>query len=266
MFGYRRFKDFKLIVQKAIILFASIFFSPIEILNKWRGIPYFIKNWDLYRKLNNNSIFSIKFSDVYPVFNERFDSAGSAQGHYFFQDIWAAREVFHSGYKKHTDVGSRLDGFVSSLLTFCQVEYVDLRPLSCSIDGLVHKQGSILDLPFPDNSLESLSCLHVLEHIGLGRYGDPVDPQGYLTAADELTRVLSSGGQLILGVPIGRERVCFDAHRIFDPQTIVDTFNGLLLKKFDLIDDAGNSIINSASFSSARKCQYGCGLFIFEKK
>jgi hypothetical protein len=31
----------------------------------------------------------------------------------------------------------------------------------------------------PDGYCDSLSCLHALEHFGLGRYGDPIDPRGH---------------------------------------------------------------------------------------
>jgi len=110
-----------------------------------------------------------------------------------------------------------------------------------------------------------LSCLHVIEHIGLGRYGDPIDPDGHLKAAAELSRVLRSGGQLLLGTPVGRERLCFDAHRIFDPATIVAMLKPLVLLTFALIDDGGTTIQREASFEQARRCTYGCGLFLFEK-
>jgi SAM-dependent methyltransferase len=120
-------------------------------------------------------------------------------------------------------------------------------------------------MPFDDDSVPSLSSLHVIEHIGLGRYGDTVDPNGYLKAAAELCRVLAPGGRLLLGTPVGRERVCFDAHRVFDPETIVQAFEELVLAEFLLIDDAGRGVIAGASFEQARRCEYGCGLFVFEK-
>jgi SAM-dependent methyltransferase len=163
------------------------------------------------------------------------------------------------------DVASRLDGFVAHLLPFCHVTYVDLRPLTGTAPGLTFQQGSILDLPFAENSIISLSCLHVIEHVGLGRYGDPLMPDGYSVAAAELARVLKPGGTLYLGTPVGREHLCFDAHRVFDPLTIVECFSGLELVEFSLIDDAGFSVIPNAPFELARACNYGCGLFKFVK-
>jgi SAM-dependent methyltransferase len=120
-------------------------------------------------------------------------------------------------------------------------------------------------MPFKDGSIASLSSLHVIEHVGLGRYGDPVDPAGYLKAAAELSRVLAPGGRLLLSTPIGHERTCFDAHRVFDPQTVIQAFGNLALIEFSLIDDEGRRIIADATFDHARRCEYGCGLFVFQK-
>ena len=111
----------------------------------------------------------------------------------------------------------------------------------------------------------SLSCLHVIEHLGLGRYGDPVDPEAFRLGAAELCRVPTPGGHLLLGTPVGRERLCFDAHRVFDPATIVSAFADLTLAEFNLITDAGDIIQANASFDDARACTYGCGLFVFTR-
>lgn len=155
-------------------LFCFVLFDPLEVINNWRGIPYYIKNLRLYRKLNKNHPFG--FSWRYGLYTSfvRFGKEGAAGGHYFWQDIWAARYLFSNRIKMHVDVGSRLDGFIAHILPFCKVVYVDLRSLEGPIEGLEFKRGSILEMPFEDNSLMSLSCLQVIEHFGLGRYGDPV--------------------------------------------------------------------------------------------
>ena len=141
------------------------------------------------------------------------------------------------------------------ILPFCRVTYVDIRPLSNSVEGLTFRQGSLLSLPFPAASIDSLSCLHVLEHVGLWRDGDPVEPQAYRRAAAELSRVLAPGGQLLMGTPVGRQRLCFDSHRIFDPQTIRDAFPTLHLAQFSLIDDVGHTVHTHASFRTSPRLQ-----------
>ena len=196
---------------------------------------------------------------------DRFADAGSITFHYFFLDLWAASRLHDAGVRRHVDIGSRLDGFVAHILPFCDVVYVDVRPLRVRIPRLTFARGLLTELPFATESVRSLSCLHVLEHVGLGRYGDPIEPDGYVRAAAEVARVLGRGGTLLFGTPVGRERVCFDAHRVFDPETIVRLFSGLRLVEFSLIDDAGHWHSEGASFDIARACNYGCGLFRFEK-
>jgi SAM-dependent methyltransferase len=246
-------------------LMSTFFIDPIRVLNNWRALPHFVKNWVHYSQQNKSGKFRPSLSRIYYMSADRYASSGSATGHYFHQDLWAARRVFDKNIKIHVDVASRIDGFVAHLLTFCTVNYVDIRPLPGRTSGLNFVEGTILNLPFENNSVDSLSCLHVLEHIGLGRYGDPVDPEGWLKGAQELQRVVAKGGRLYFGTPVGKETLHFDAHRIFDPQTIIDAFSGLKLVEFSLIDDKGRELLENASLDLARACRYGCGLFIFEK-
>jgi SAM-dependent methyltransferase len=108
------------------------------------------------------------------------------------------------------------------------VTMVDIRPIDVSLEGLSFMKGSILDLPFADNSIESLSSLCVVEHIGLGRYGDDLDPRGSEKAIAELKRVLRPGGNLLLSVPVDREcRVYFNAHRAFTPDYLMRLLDGM---------------------------------------
>lgn len=208
-----------------------------------------------------------RLADLMPMLAERLASAGSARGHYFLQDIWAARHVLQLNPEVHVDVGSRVDGFVAHVACSLPVEYVDLRPLETGIANIRNRQGNICELPYPDNSVESLSCLHVLEHIGLGRYGDPLDVDGWKKGLSELARTLKPGGQLLLSVPVGRQRVCFNAHRIFLPQTIIEKLPELQLLEFSLIkDDNATEWVTDADLSDTGNLDYGCGLFRFAKR
>ncbi len=247
-------------------LAASVIGDPRWLLKRWRGLPWFVRNLREFRRRAGAPAMPMAWSDVHFTSFDRFETAGSLDAHYFHQDLWAARHLWNQGVRDHVDVGSRLDGFVAHILPFCHVTYVDIRPLGAAVAGLEFKTGSLDHLPFASDSIPSLSCLHVIEHVGLGRYGDPVDPDGHLKAARELARVLQRGGTLLLGTPVGRERVCFDAHRVFDPQTIVGAFPSLDLTEFGLIDDRGRGVEVGASFEAARQCEYGCGLFAFTKR
>ena len=255
----------KKLFHKAYNVFVYLLFDPLGKIQQYRALPAFLKNLLRFRSLPGGQTLPVRVTDLYITTADKYRQAGVAKGHYFFQDIWAATKIYRNNRKQHTDVASRIDGFVAHLLPFCKVDYVDLRKLENRVQNLNFIQGSISELPFPNNSVESLSCLHVIEHIGLGRYGDPLDPAGHEKAAIELTRVLKPGGTLYIGTPVGQERVCFDAHRVFHPTTVLRIFGDLELQEFSLIDDKGEHIIPNADIEQAASCRYGCGLFEFVK-
>jgi len=244
---------------------TSIFFDPWEVLMKWRGIPSYLRNIFSFRASYQAGVPGIVISKLYYTTYEKYMPGGSVGGHYFLQDIWAAKKIYDADINQHVDIGSRIDGFVAHILPFCHIEYVDIREIDSPFSNLIFKKGSILNLPYYDDSIASLSCLHVIEHIGLGRYGDPIDPGGHVKAANELARVLQPGGKLLLGTPIGRESLYFDAHRVFFVETVLQMFSALKLESFSFIDDEGKRIIDNPDTTYANNCKFGCGLFVFSK-
>lgn len=200
--------------------------------------------------------------DFFPCLYDRTQET-PFDAHYFYQGAWLSRRIGMAKTTKHVDIGSSV--LTISVLS-AQVEtlFVDYRPLKVSLPGLTSIAGNILDLPFPDASIDSLSCLHVIEHIGLGRYGDPIDPQGSVKAALELQRIVSRGGNLFLSLPIGRERVCFNAHRVHAPSSVLTLFPDMTLIEFSFVDDAG-LYHEHQSVDAAIGLEYGCGLFHFQK-
>lgn len=246
--------------------FSSLFADPILMIRKVASIPrFFINLFKYYLKEAPSDAFKINFTEIELHTYDRWSQGGSASGHYFWQDLWAAKEIYKRKLTHHYDVGSRIDGFIAHILPFCKVSYVDLRPIKSTIPNLEFIQGSITKLPFESNSLPSLSCLHVIEHIGLGRYGDPIDPYGHIISAKELSRVIAPGGFLLLGTPVGSERVVFDGHRTFNPRTIVSIFSDLKLASYKIISDEGDAPVEDTDFSISDKQYFGCGLFLFEK-
>ena len=223
-------------------------------------LPRFIGHWIKYARTAGAQ--KIGVLDSHPclcdwTMHTPFDA------HYFYQGAWLARRLGESKLRQHVDVGSSVLT-MSVLSAWVDIVFVDYRPLKVSLPGLSSVAGDILRLPFTDNSLYSLSCLHVIEHIGLGRYGDSIDPQGSIKAAYELQRIMRPGGKLFLSLPIGRERVCYNAHRVHAPDSVIRIFEKLRLVEFSYIDDAGE-LRERRMPSSASELQYGCGLFEFEK-
>ncbi len=225
------------------------------------SIPKYVRDYLKFNYLVNEKEV-IHFWDSYPCFRDD-TSHTSFDPHYFYQSCWLARQLSSRKALQHVDVASdiRLIGTISG---FINTTFIDYRPLQTSLQGLSCTQGDILNLPFPDESVESLSCLHVIEHIGLGRYGDPLDPDGSIKAAKELSRILKPNGYLYISVPIGRERICFNAHRVFSPNTVIEMFSALSLVDFSFADDNKN-YLDEVNLDSAINSEYACGMFVFTK-
>lgn len=200
--------------------------------------------------------------EFYPCLNDKTAVTG-IDAHYFYQAIWAFKKILGSNTKHHVDVGSKVD-FVGLLTTITDVTFIDIRPLELKLDRYAGKKGSILALPFNDSSVSSLSSLHVIEHVGLGRYGDPIDSDGTKKACQELQRIMAPGGNLYLSLPVGKSRTCFNAHRVHAPKQILEYLPKLELRRFSVVDDEGN-FHEDVSYSSWDNLTYGCGMFHFVK-
>ena len=255
----------RIVALRGYQVFSNLAFDPIRLF--WRIVeaPLFVRNLAQYRfhESERTNDFHIKWRYLYPVLGDRHSSAGQASGHYFHQDIWAARHIYESRPTRHVDVGSSVGGFVAHLLSFREVEYVDIRPLRSNVTGLHFTRGDMVGgLPYPSGSIDSISALHVVEHIGLGRYGDPVDPSGWLKSITELKRVAAPGGRVYFSTPIGTQRLEFDGHRVFDPQTILRAFAPFRLLEFSYVDDRGDHV-HDGDLSHFRGW-YCAGLFMFE--
>lgn len=132
---------------------------------------------------------------------------------YLYQEVWAFQRIMQQKPSLHIDVGSH-HRFVALLSTLVPITMIDIRPLPVELDGLRFQTGSILEMPFEDGSVASLSSLCVVEHIGLGRYGDPLDANGTEKAIEELKRVLAPGGNLYISLVLDDEnRTFFNACR-----------------------------------------------------
>lgn len=244
--------------SKVFSAWARSFLFPVPLLGL-KGLFRYYRDW---RRFNKCYPRQLSLADSYPCLTD-WTSSTPFDAHYFFQAAWLARELAEYRPSKHVDVGSdvRMIGVLSA---YVATEFVDFRPLPVDLHNLSCVTGNLTKLARPDNSIWSLSCLHVVEHVGLGRYGDPIDPEGSFKALAELGRVLAVGGSLYLSVPVGRERVCFNAHRVFSPETIVSALPDLTLREFSLVDDAG-CFLQRAPLSAADGLEYGCGMFHFIK-
>ena len=143
-------------------------------------------------KYNNFKYFSdyIKFKKqggevtfFHPMLNDSVEQAGITKGHYFHQDLLVASYIYKAKPETHIDIGSRIDGFVAHVASFRKIQIIDIR----NLNEIGHENISFLKLDLTKNNnpsllSESVSCLHAIEHFGLGRYGDKIDPVGILNS------------------------------------------------------------------------------------
>jgi SAM-dependent methyltransferase len=246
-------------------------FDPFVLKRAVKGIRQTYRDYQRLSVQNSQSPQKYKISFSYPVLGDRFETGGLASGHYFHQDLLVAQKIYQRNPIRHVDVASRVDGFVAHVATFRSIEIFDIRPIYVKTTNITFRQ---FDITNPQEELksycDSLFCLHALEHFGLGRYGDPVSVHGHLVAFDNLIKILQPGGYLYLSVPIGPQRIEFNAHRVFAIGTIL----GLAVDKMELIDfsyvdDQGDLHtqveIDQNAIDMSLGCAYGCGIFEFRK-
>ena len=188
---------------------------------------------DIYSTLCHRDTLIYDSNMAYFISTDKTKDAGNL-GSYFWQDLWAARHIFTNKPEVHYDIGSRIDGFIAHLASFNQkVRLLDLRPMKSSIPGVEFTQCDATNMEqIPDDSIESLSALCSLEHFGLGRYGDKIDPEACFKCFKAIVRKLQIGGVAYISVPIGKEHLEFNAHRVFFASTIKESFLPLVLEEF----------------------------------
>ena len=206
-----------------------------------------------------------------PILDEWSATSGGL-GAYFHQDLLVARWIYQEEPARHVDVGSRIDGFIGHLAVFRTVEVLDIRPQLQPIPNVVFHQLDLMH-PLPLEWIgctDSLSCLHTIEHFGLGRYGDTIDPDGHLKGLAQLKQMVAPEGLLYLTTPIGPQRVEFNAHRIFAAETVIGWFqDGWSIERFAYLDDAENVHdgidLRTASIGDHFGCQSGLGILAVRK-
>lgn len=236
-------------------------FDPIKFIRGIIGYFWFIA--DVLKYIWSSKSLSLVSSNIFPQLHDKtqitpFDS------HYYYQQLWAFEKIIGHRPARHVDIAStyQLSGYLSKLIP---TTFIDIRPFNPKLKKLTVKDNSILDLPYRNSSVESISCLHVVEHIGLGRYGDPIDPDGMMKACLELSRILKPKGVLYFSTPIGKNRLCFNAHRVTDPKVILEYFKSLKLVSFSCVTDS-NEFIENANYLDFCNAGYACGMFVFTKQ
>jgi Caenorhabditis protein of unknown function, DUF268. len=246
--------------------------KKIKYLKRKNSI-WFKQDYKRFTALLNEKIkadFQIK--DNYPIITDKFSSSWNSSGVYFHQDIYVAREIHKNNPKKHIDIGSRIDGFVAHLAVFREIEVFDIRPLNSNIKNVIFKQANLMSLN--ENLIDycdSISSLHTIEHFGLGRYGDPINPNGHIQGFENILKIVRAGGRIYFSVPMGEpNRIEFNAHRVFSLRYLIDWLTkDCNIEKFTFIDDNfdlhEDVALTQELINNSCGCWHGCAIFVLKK-
>lgn len=246
----------------------------MSVIRKFKAKQHYEKQYAEFRKLVEKSGSSdFVFGDRHPCLKEANTAGGNAKGHYFHQDLLVAQKIFKNNPQKHVDFGSSVEGFVAHVASYREIEVFDFRPTESNATNIVFKVCDLMRLdPAMENYCDSISSLHAIEHMGLGRYGDPLNPNGHIDALDNIYRILKPGGRFYFSVPMGLpQRIEYNAHRVFS----LDYLTKLFAERYETVslsyvDDPGDVHTDIApsmeDINSSYGCRYGCGIFELIKK
>lgn len=251
--------------QILVRMAALLGFFPKTFFNAVRGMPLYLKDLsELKRQRASDRDFPLAYR---PILHDRYAEAGTMSGHYFHQDLLVARRIFERKPRRHVDIGSRIDGFAAHVAVFREIEIFDIRKLNSRVRNIIFTQADLTELPKSlENYCDSVSALHSIEHFGLGRYGDKIDYFGHLKALDNIYKILAPGGIFYFSVPIGHQRIEFNAHRVFSLQYLLHAFDGKYeIVSFSYVNDKGELFedhkLSAGDIANNLNCHYGCGIF-----
>ncbi len=264
-------RPIKRVLAQLLSVPSPVGIDLLKFCRSMKGFPPFLKDYFEFKKQLSQSQSPFRISKFYLCLTDRFIQSGTASGHYFHQDLLVANKIFQNNPIKHVDIGSRVDGFVAHVASFRAIEVFDIRDLDIDILNIKFKRADIMADDFDlYDYCDSISSLHVIEHLGLGRYGGKVDPNGHLKGLDNIYEMLKAEGKFYFSVPIGEQRIEFHAHRVFSVKYLLELLEGRYrIDSFSYVDDRGKLFrevqLNLQDIQNNYSCSYGCGIFELTK-
>jgi SAM-dependent methyltransferase len=252
-------------------IWQSMGLDIVKVLKNLTDLPNFFKKFKkLKAQKGKDNLFP--FGKWYPRLREWKEQGGVASGHYFHQDLFVAQQIFKNNPQRHIDIGSLVDGFVAHVAAYRAIEVWDIRAIDSKVQNMHFYQADLMQLPSElIASTDSISSLHAIEHFGLGRYGDPIDYFGYKKAIENIHAILKDKGRFYFSVPIGPQRIEYNAHRVFSLSYLFEYLSAFFDIEFlSIVDDKGDFhkhvTITNELIASNFGCHYGCGIFELIKK
>ena len=249
----------------------SIGLDIVKLFKNLTDLPHYFRKYKIL-KVQKGEDTLFPFGKWYPRLREWKEQGGVASGHYFHQDLFVAQQIYKHNPVKHIDIGSLVDGFVAHVAAFREIEVWDIRAIDSKVHNMKFYQTDLMHLPEAlIASADSVSSLHAIEHFGLGRYGDPIDYFGYKKAIENIHAILKEKGRFYFSVPIGPQRIEYNAHRVFSLKYLFNYLSNYFeIETLSIVDDKGDFHkqvqINDTIIESNYGCHYGCGIFELMKK
>jgi len=248
-------------MKKTLYFLRQVGFDPIKFIYALKFLPHYVATLFKFLRLNKSPNFKVS-----PVLQDFRAQAGSADGHYFWQDLICAQWIYAKAPNNHLDVGSRIDGFVAHLLSFMNVTLLDIRPLKVKIPNLTVEIGDAQKpLKEHEGSFKSVSSLHAIEHFGLGRYGDNLDVEGHRKGLVHIAETVAKDGHLYVSFPIGKASVEFNEQRVIDPMFAQNVLTDFTLEEFVLIPWKGSPIFGTLPENVDTRINGQAGLYCFKR-
>ncbi len=256
-------------MKRIVRLFENFGIAPLTFLRSLKALPWYYSTKRQFKSKAINNEFP--FAKNYMCLLDKNDKSGTLSGQYFNMDLLIARRVHDNKPIKHVDIGSNIQGFVAHVAAYREIEIFDIRPNESNVKNITFKQADFSNpIAIPNAYTDSISCLHAIEHFGLGRYGDPIDPEGHLKGLENMYKMLQQNGIFYFATPIGPQRIEFNAHRVFSVQYLVNLFKDKYeIVQFSYVDDKGelfeNINLTNDLINNNCNCNYGCGIFEMKK-
>jgi ubiquinone/menaquinone biosynthesis C-methylase UbiE len=109
---------------------------------------------------------------------------------------------------------------------------IDVQPYPYRHPNFRAVRGDAMCFPFPSSCFGVVLAISVVEHIGIGHYGDPSAGDGDGVALREIRRVLRPGGRALLTVPFGQAHTD-TFQRVYDPPRLRAVLAPLALERIE---------------------------------
>ena len=167
---------------------------------------------------------------------------------YGMTDIW-----MYEALKKYSIQGKSVC-IVGSTCPWYEAMSIVYGASSCTVFEYADRKNFVDNIKYikpeeiGDEKYDICISISSIEHDGLGRYGDPLDPNGDIRAMQEAKQYVKEGGLMFLSVPVGSDTVFFNVHRVYGKIRLP-----MLLKQWKKLDAFG---INKHSLTNNINNEY----------